>query len=537
MDVLETTIDTRSAEYQANRAAMLALLDELNERMAAAREGGGERAIQKMRARGKLLPRERLELLLDPGAPFLELSPLAAWGMYDGECPGAGHISGIGRVGGVECLLSLNDPTVKGGVIYPMTLRKTLRAQTIALENRLPMVIGVESGGANLIYQAEIFVEGGRGFANQARLSAAGVPQIALVFGNATAGGAYVVGMSDYTVLVRGRSKVFLGGPPLVKMATGEQVDDETLGGAELHARESGLGDYLAEDDADAIRIGRQIVAQLKQSKPTAGQRRRQTPEEPRYDPDELLGVIPAEARIPFDMREIIARLVDGSRFLEFKRDYGPTLVTGHAFIDGYPVGMLANNGILFSECAHKATQFIQLCNQSRTPLIYLHNITGFMVGADYERGGIIKHGSAMINAVANATVPQFSVMVGGSYGAGNYAMCGRAYDPRFVWAWPTSRVAVMGGEQAAGVLAIVQQEAARRKGAEPDEAAIEKLRRQTLRKFEQESTPYYATARLWDDGLLDPRDTRRALSIGLSVAHNVDYITPGAPHYGVFRM
>ncbi|HCF84267.1 MAG TPA: methylcrotonoyl-CoA carboxylase, partial [Ktedonobacter sp.] len=372
-------------------------------------------------------------------------------------------------------------------------------------------------------------------FANQARMSAQGIPQIALVFGSSTAGGAYVPGMSDYVVMVRNQAKVFLGGPPLVKMAIGEDVDDETLGGAEMHAHVSGVSDYTAEDDRDALRIGRQIVAQLNSHKALAS--RRGSPQDPHYDTEELLSVIPADPRTPFDMREIIARIVDGSEFLEFKRDYGPTLITGHAHINGYPVGILGNNGVLFSECAMKATQFIQLCNQSRTPLIYLQNITGFMVGTRYEREGIVKHGSKMVNAVSTSTVPQFTVIVGGSYGAGNYGMCGRAYDPRFLWTWPNSRVAVMGGEQAAGVLAIVQVEQAKSRGIEPDMQQIALMQQVTRQKFDQESSPYYATARLWDDGIIDPRDTRRVLSIGLSVVHNVDFVSPGAPRYGVFRM
>jgi 3-methylcrotonyl-CoA carboxylase beta subunit len=487
--------------------------------------------------RGKLLPRERVERLLDPGTPFLELSPLAAYGMYDDECPGASQITGIGIVSGAECLISANDASVKGGTIYPISLEKSLRAQHIALENRLPSIGLVESGGANLLYQAEIFSKGGRIFANLARLSAAGIPQISLVFGSSTAGGAYLPGMSDYVVMVREQARVFLGGPPLVKMATGEEVDDETLGGAEMHAQVSGVADYLAENDVDALRIGRLLVAQLNHTKPEICQQRRHAAEPPHYDPDELLGIIPADPRIPFDMRDVIARIVDGSRFLEFKREYGPTLVTGHARINGYPVGILANNGILFSECANKGAQFIQLCNQSRTPLVYLQNITGFMVGSRYEREGIIKHGSKMINAVATATVPQFTVIVGGSYGAGNYAMCGRAYDPRFLWTWPNSKIAVMGGEQAAGVLALVQEQRAQRSGVQVDQNAIAMMQMMTRQKFDAESTAYYATARLWDDGIIDPRDTRQVLSTALSVAHNVDYISPGMPHYGVFRM
>lgn len=538
MTVLESRLNTRGDDYRQNRESMGALVDELNRSLAKAREGGGAKGADKFREQGKLLPRERLELLLDEGTPFLELSPLAAWGMYDDESPGASGIVGIGIVSGIECMILIDDATVKGGAVYPVGVKKKLRAQTIALENRLPCIQLVESAGANLLYQAEMFAEiGGRTFANQARLSAAGIPQIALVFGSSTAGGAYVPGMSDYTVMVRGQAKVFLGGPPLVKMATGVDTDDETLGGAEMHAKISGVCDYLAEDDADAIRIGRQIVAHLNVSKPAACLARRQSPEAPRYDPDELLGVYPANPRTPFDIRELIARITDGSRFFEFKPDYGPTLVTGFAHINGYPVGLIANNGILFSESANKAAHFIQLCNQNRTPIIYLQNITGFMVGENYERGGIVKDGSKMINAVATSTVPQFTMIVGGSYGAGNYAMCGRAYDPRFLWAWPSSRIAVMGGEQAAGVLAIVQEERARKRGIEPDRDQIAMMQMMTRQKFDEESSPYYATARLWDDGIIDPRDTRRVLSIGLSVAHNADYISAGIPNYGVFRM
>ncbi|MDX1413806.1 MAG: carboxyl transferase domain-containing protein [Candidatus Promineifilaceae bacterium] len=537
MDRIESELDTSSVAYREARQVMADHLDTLNERLARARAGGGERGKKKFREKGKLLPRQRLELLLDPGTPFLELSPLAAYGMYNDESPCASQITGIGIVSGIECMIMVNDATVKGGAVYPLTLQKTLRAQMIAQENRLLCISLVESAGANLLYQAEVFNYGGRIFANQARMSAQGIPQIALVFGSSTAGGAYIPGMSDYVVMVRNQASVYLGGPPLVKMATGEITDDETLGGAELHAHASGVSDYTAENDADALRIGRMILAHLPSGKPMAVLKRRQEPEAPQYDVDELLGIIPASERLPFDVREIIARIVDGSRFLEFKRDYGSTLVTGHAFINGYPVGILGNNGVLFSESANKAAQFIQLCNQSRTPLVYLQNITGFMVGSKYEREGIIKHGSKMVNAVATSTVPQFSVIVGGSYGAGNYAMCGRAYDPRFLWTWPNSRIAVMGGEQAAGVLAIVQEERAKRKGQEPDQQAIQMMQMMTQKKFDEESSPYYATARLWDDGIIDPRDTRQVLSIALSAAHNVDFISPGPPHYGVFRM
>ncbi|HEX9057574.1 MAG TPA: carboxyl transferase domain-containing protein, partial [Ktedonobacterales bacterium] len=481
-------------------------------------------------------PRERVELLLDPGAPFLELSTLAAWDMYDNESPGGSQITGIGVVNGVECLVGANDATVKGGASYPITVKKGLRSQEIAATNHLPCIYLVESAGANLLYQAELFADlGGRTFANQTRLSAAGIPQISLVFGSSTAGGAYIPGLSDYTVMVKHQAKVFLGGPPLVKMATGEDVDDESLGGAEMHTRVSGLGDYLAQDDADAIRIGRDIVARLNWRKRIRAQLA--TPEEPRYDPEELLGIIPTDWRKPFEIREVIARIVDGSRFVEFKHEYGPTLVCGHAHINGFPVGILGNNGVLFSDSSMKAAQFIQLCNQSRTPLIYLQNITGYMVGRQYEEEGIIKHGAKMINAVANSSVPQFTVIVGGSFGAGNYGMCGRTFDPTLLFTWPNSRIAVMGAEQAAGVLAIVQEESARARGREPDRQQIEMTRAMVQRKFDEESSAYYATARIWDDGIIDPRDTRMALSVGLSMCYNRDWVTAGPPRYGVFRM
>lgn len=533
---IQSQIDTRSAEYQRNYAHNAALVQQLAERQAAVRAGGSERAIKRHVEAGKLLPRERIELLLDPGTPFLELSPLAAFGMYNDESPGAGSINGIGIVSGVECMIGANEATVKGGTSYPITVVKTLRAQEIAQQNRLPCIYLVESGGANLPHQAELFVMGGRGFANQARMSAAGIPQISLVFGNSTAGGAYVPGLSDYTVMVRRQALAFLGGPPLVKMATGEEIDEETLGGAEMHARVSGLADYLAENDADAIRLGREIVGRLNWRKFTPPNR--QAPKPPCYDPDELLGIVPIDTiRQPLDMREILARIVDGSELLEFKPEYGTTLVCGHVHIDGYPLGVIANNGVLFSESANKAAQFIQLCNQARIPILYLQNITGFMVGRKAEEEGIIKHGSKMINAVANSSVPQFTVLIGGSYGAGNYAMCGRAYDPRLLFAWPTSRIAVMGAEQAAGVLAIITEEGARKRGQEPDYDTINVMKQMTIQKFETESDPYYATARLWDDGLIDPRDTRMALSIGLSMCYNRDWVSEGAPHYGSFRM
>ena len=536
MSVLSTSVNPKRADYQENYATNLRLVEEFHARQAHVRQGGSERARQRHIERGKLLPRDRVEMLLDPGTPFLELSTLAAWGMYNDESPGASGINGIGIVSGVECMISANDATAKGGASYPISVKKALRAQEIAATNRLPCVYLVESAGANLLFQAEFFADlGGRTFANQARMSAAGIPQIALVFGSSTAGGAYVPGLSDYTVMVKNQAKVFLAGPPLVKMATGEEVDDESLGGAEMHTRISGLGDYLAADDADAIRIGRQIVASLNWRKDIRAALA--TPEDPAHDPDELLGVLPADPRRPFEIREVIARLVDGSRFFEFKRDFGPTLVTGHAHINGYPIGILGNNGVLFSDSAMKAAQFIQLCNQSRTPLLYLQNITGFMVGRKYEEEGIIKHGAKMIQAVASSSVPQFTVIVGGSFGAGNYGMCGRTFDPTLLFTWPNSHIAVMGAEQAAGVLAIVQHDAARARGAAPDTEQIEMLRTMVQTKFDEEASAYYATARLWDDGILDPRETRAALAVGLSMAYNRDFVSQGAPRYGVFRM
>ncbi|MBE2182816.1 MAG: methylcrotonoyl-CoA carboxylase [Anaerolineae bacterium] len=535
-ELFHSKTDLRSGDFKVNYEHNHALSEQLAERMTKVRAGGSERAVRKHLDAGKLLPRERIELLIDPGTPFLELSPLAAWEMYNDESPAAGTVNGIGIVNGVECMIGANEATVKGGTSYPVTVEKMLRAQEIAQQNRLPCIYLVESGGANLPHQAELFVQGGRTFANQARMSAQGIPQIALVFGNSTAGGAYVPGLSDYSVLVRKQALAFLGGPPLVKMATGEEVDDETLGGAEMHAQISGLADYLADNDADAIRIGREIVGRLNWVKPPVPNRQRSEP--PQYDPDELLGIVPVDTiRQPLEMREVVARIVDGSHWLEFKPEYGGTLVCVHTHIDGFPVGIVANNGVLFSESANKAAQFIQLCNQSRIPLIYLQNITGFMVGSKAEREGIVKNGSKMINAVANSSVPQFTVLIGGSYGAGNYAMCGRAYDPRLLLAWPTSRIAVMGAEQAAGVLGIISEEAARKRGEQPDTGSIEVMKMMTRQKFEQESDPYYATARLWDDGLIDPRDTRMALSVGLSMCYNRNWTAERAPHYGTFRM
>ncbi|MGB1287008.1 MAG: acyl-CoA carboxylase subunit beta [Aggregatilineales bacterium] len=535
MQQIQTKIKPNSDDYQTTYAHNQQLIETLETRQSDVRNAG-QRGIKRMIDRGKVPARDRLELLLDPDTAFLELSTLAAYGMYSDETPGAGLITGIGQVGGTDVIVSVNNPAIKGGTTYPMSLSKSLRAQEIALTNHLPMINLVESGGANLPHQAEIFVPGGRGFANQARLSAAGIPQISIVFGNSTAGGAYIPGMSDYSVFVRDKAFAFLGGPPLVKMATGEEVDEETLGGATMHARISGLVDYLADDDADAIRIGREIAATLNRRNYLPDSLR--TPEAPYYDPDELIGIVPKDTiRTPLDMREVIARIVDGSRFLDFKPEYGATLICGNAYINGFPIGIIANNGVLFSESANKATQFIQLCNHSRTPLIYLQNITGFMVGEKAETGGIIKHGSQMINAVANSNVPQFTVLIGGAYGAGYYAMCGRPYDPTLIFAWTTSRTAVMGAEQAAGVLGIIQEAAMRRKGIDPDPESIGMMQEMVRQSFEKESDPYFGTARLWDDGLIDPRDTRQALTIGLKMAYRRNWVDTGAPHYGNFRM
>ncbi len=536
MDRLETRIHPRSPDFQRNRAHMLELLATLRERQTAARNAGGAKAAHKLAKAGKLSPRERVERLLDRDGSFLELSPLAAHGQYDGECPGGGCIIGVGHVEGRLCMISANDTRVKGGAIYPLGVDKMVRSQQIAWENGLPTIALTESAGANLLYQAELFApgnRGGRGFCNQARMSAMGLPQIALVFGNSTAGGAYVPGMSDYTVMVRNQAKVFLAGPPLVKAATGADTDDETLGGAQMHHEISGLCDYLAQDDADAIRIGRQIVANLSRPGHFVP---RDTPRPPAHDPEELLGIVPPSLKTPFDIREVIARIVDASEFDEFRAGYGPTLVCGFARIDGYLCGMLGNNGPLFSPSALKATHFIQLCCQKRVPIIYLQNITGFMVGVDAERGGIVKDGAKMVHAVSTASVPQFTVLVGGSFGAGNYGMCGRAYDPRLLLTWPTSRISVMGGEQAARVMRIVQEEAIRKLGGTPDADDMASMEAMVIEEFDRQSDPYYATGQIWDDGIIDPRQTRAALALGLQAAWNRDVAAVG-PKFGVLRM
>ncbi|RSN63655.1 acetyl-CoA carboxylase carboxyltransferase subunit [Amycolatopsis sp. WAC 04182] len=525
-------MDTRSDEFAANRESMLGKLAEIDGEHAKAIAGGGEKYVARHRKRGKLLARERIELLLDEDSPFLELSPLAAWGS-DYQV-GASVITGIGVVEGVECMISASDPTVKGGASNPWTAKKSYRAADIAAQNRLPVINLVESGGADLPTQKEIFIPGGRIFRDLTRSSAAKVPTIALVFGNSTAGGAYLPGMSDYVVMVKERAKVFLGGPPLVKMATGEESDDESLGGAEMHARTSGLADYLAADEEDAIRLGRSIVKRLNWTK--QGPTPKPDYAEPLYSVEDLLGIVPTDLKVPFDPREVIARVADGSDFDEFKPLYGSSLATGWASIHGYPVGILANaQGVLFGEESQKAAQFIQLANQIDTPLVFLHNTTGYMVGKEYEQSGIIKHGAMMINAVSNSKVPHLSVLMGASYGAGHYGMCGRAYDPRFLFAWPSAKSAVMGPQQLAGVLSIVARAAAASRGQEYNEEHDAAMRAMVEGQIEAESMPMFLSGMLYDDGIIDPRDTRTVLGLSLSVIHNGP--VKGAEGFGVFRM
>ncbi|MDR7302290.1 carboxyl transferase domain-containing protein [Haloactinomyces albus] len=533
--VLSTAVDPASETFARYAEHHAQLVDDLNAELTRARLGGSEKSRQRHVERGKLLPRDRVDALLDRGSPFLELSTLAAHGLYDDEAPSAGIIAGVGRVQGRECVIVANDATVKGGTYYPMTVKKHLRAQEVALHNNLPCIYLVDSGGAFLPRQDEVFPDRehfGRIFYNQATMSARGIPQIAAVLGSCTAGGAYVPAMSDEAVIVRNQGTIFLGGPPLVKAATGAEVSAEELGGGELHARTSGVTDHLATDDADALRIVRSIVS-------TFGPREERPwevapVEEPAADPEQLYGVVPIDSRTPYDVREVIARVVDGSRFAEFKQDYGQTLVTGFARIHGHPVGIVANNGILFGESALKGAHFIELCDRRSIPLVFLQNISGFMVGKDYEAGGIAKHGAKMVTAVACARVPKFTVVIGGSFGAGNYSMCGRAYSPRFLWMWPNARISVMGGEQAASVLSTVRRDQHEARGeawsAEDEEAFKQPVREQ----YEQQGHPYYSTARLWDDGVIDPKQTRSVLGLALAASANA----PLEPiNNGVFRM
>jgi 3-methylcrotonyl-CoA carboxylase beta subunit len=540
MSVLKSHLNARSAEFRTNAEAMRVLVDDLRAQVEKVGRGGGDAARKKHMDRGKLLPRVRVQMLLDPGTPFLEVAPLAALHMYPGRngedsAPAAGMIAGIGRVSGVDCMIVCNDATVKGGTYYPMTVKKHLRAQEIAQQNHLPCIYLVDSGGANLPNQDEVFPDRdhfGRIFYNQAQLSAQGIAQIAVVMGSCTAGGAYVPAMSDEAIIVKNQGTIFLGGPPLVKAATGEVVSAEDLGGGDVHTRLSGVADYLAEDDVHALALAREIVANLNHTKVPGGALRAPVP--PKYPVDELYGVIPTDKRKQFDVHEIIARIVDGSEFQEFKARFGTTLVCGFAHVEGMPIGIVANNGILFSESAQKGAHFIELCCQRKTPLLFLQNITGFMVGRKVENEGIARHGAKLVTAVATANVPKFTIIVGGSFGAGNYGMCGRAYSPRFLWMWPNARIGVMGGEQAANVLATVKRDNIERKGgtwsAEEEEAFKAPLREQ----YDSQSAAYYSTARLWDDGIIDPADTRRMLALGLSAAQNAP--VPDVK-FGVFRM
>ena len=540
MSVLQTQLNVRSADFQANAAVLREQVQDLAVQLAKVAAGGGEAARAKHVARGKLPPRERVQMLLDPGTPFLELAPLAALAMYpdrDGSdsAPCAGLIAGVGRVSGIDCLIICNDATVKGGTYYPMTVKKHLRAQEVAMQNNLPCIYLVDSGGANLPNQDDVFPDRehfGRIFYNQANMSAQGIAQIAVVMGSCTAGGAYVPAMSDETIIVKNQGTIFLGGPPLVKAAIGEIVSAEDLGGGDVHTRLSGVADHLAQNDAHALALARQAVASLNRSKRVEQTLR--TPSPPLYEASELYGVIPADTRKPYDVHEVIARIVDGSEFHEFKARFGATLVCGFAHIEGMPVGIIANNGVLFSESAQKGAHFIELCCQRKVPLVFLQNITGFMVGKKYENEGIARHGAKMVTAVATASVPKFTVIIGGSYGAGNYGMCGRAFSPRFLWMWPNARICVMGGEQAAGVLATVKRDGIEGRGGQwsADEEAT--FKQPVLDQFAQQSHPYYASARLWDDGIIDPADTRRVLALGLSASLNAPI---GEPKFGVFRM
>lgn len=535
MAVLTSSISPRSDAFAANRDAMAKQMQAVEAAAEAAMAGGGDRARERHLSRGKLLPRDRVEGLLDPGSPFLEVGLFAAHGLYDDAVPAAGMIAGIGRVAGREVMVLANDATVKGGTYFPTTVKKHLRAQEIAEQNGLPCVYLVDSGGANLPNQDEVFPDRdhfGRIFYNQAQMSAKGIPQISVVMGSCTAGGAYVPAMSDETIIVRNQGTIFLAGPPLVKAATGEVVSAEDLGGGDVHTRLSGVADHLANDDLHALELARRAVANLNRPKPFTVEL--QAPEAPAYDPEELLGIVPADPKTPYDVREAIARIVDGSRFDEFKARYGPTLVCGFAHVCGIPVGIVANNGVLFAESAVKGAHFVELCSQRRIPLVFLQNITGFMVGRAYEAGGIAKHGAKLVTAVATTSVPKVTMLIGGSYGAGNYGMCGRAYSPRFLWTWPNSRIAVMGGEQAAGVLATVKRDGIERHGGEWSAEEEAEFKRPTIEMFERQSHPLYASARLWDDGIVNPARTREILALSLSASLNVPI---PETRFGLFRM
>ena len=532
---LRSGLDSKSSDFARNSDAMRALVADLRAKLSQVADAGGAASREKHKARGKMLARERVDLLIDPGTAFLELSPLAAYGLYGGEIHSASVVTGIGRVSGRECVIVANDATITGGTYYPMTVKKHLRAQDIARQNNLPCIYMVDSGGAFLPQQDEIFPDEkhfGRIFYNQANMSAQGIPQIAIVMGSCTAGGAYVPAMSDESIIVRNQGTIFLGGPPLVKAATGEVVTAEELGGADVHSRQSGVTDHYAQNDSHAIGIARRIVGNLNPAKSSATGLR--VPREPLFDRDDIYGVVPSDARKPFDIREIIARVVDGSEFEEFKKLYGPTLVCGFAHIWGYPVGIVANNGILFSESSLKGAHFIELCSQRNIPLVFLQNITGFMVGKKYEAGGIARDGAKLVTAVATTSVPKFTVVIGGSYGAGNYGMCGRAYSPRFLWMWPNARISVMGGEQAAMVLSQLRRDNIEAKGGKWSAEEEDTFRAPIRAQYETQGHPYYATARLWDDGVIDPADTRLVLGLGLSAAANA----PSEPtRFGVFRM
>jgi 3-methylcrotonyl-CoA carboxylase beta subunit len=539
MSVIKSKLNVRSDEFKANAAAMSALVADLREKTIAVSGGGSPETAAKHKARGKLLPRERINALIDPGAAFLEFSALAAMGMYSGDVASAGVVTGIGRVKGVECMIVANDATVKGGSYFPLTVKKHLRAQEIAQQNRLPCIYLVDSGGANLPTQDEVFPDRdhfGRIFYNQANMSALGIPQIGVVMGSCTAGGAYMPAMSDESIIVKNQGTIFLGGPPLVKAATGEVVSAEDLGGGDVHTRISGVCDHLAESDHHALSIARRIVGNLNWQKPLIGQGGLDiaTPEEPLYDPQELWGVIPFDTKKPYDVREVIARMVDGSRFDEFKSRYGTTLVTGFARLHGYPLGIVANNGILFGESAQKGAHFIELCSQRGIPLLFLQNITGFMVGRKYENSGIAKDGAKMVTAVATTQVPKFTMIIGGSFGAGNYGMCGRAYSPRMLWMWPNARISVMGGEQAASVLSTIKRDGMEATGKEWSKEEEERFKTPIREQYETQGHPYYATARLWDDGVLDPAQTRRTLGLGISASLNAPILPT---KFGVFRM